>query len=269
MTAFTLNLPERPQPIAQALAAMLKRAEPPICVGLYARWGAGKTFMISQLKKQFDPEVREEPRTRGLLQFFEKGYEQIPRTGYELGPEQAPAKEASISSLIYGLLLAMLLASVPYGAMTFFSIMWDAFAFWGVLVCTWSWCSKLILACIPGVMRTKPLGKTAPKYQELRRGPEADGTKSGSFCQFLVGLCKREGRNREQKKEAKEEQKTQEDKEFIFVDFNAWECAAVCTAYASPFFSASFALTHSQVRRFGYFVGGARARHLCEGGTED
>jgi len=241
VTAFTLNLPERPQPIAQALAAMLKRAEPPICVGLYARWGAGKTFMISQLKKQFDPEVREEPRTRGLLQFFEKGYEQIPRTGYELGPEQAPAKEASISSLIYGLLLAMLLAFVPYGAVTFFSIMWDAFAFREALVCTWTWCSKLILACIPGVMRTKPFGKTAPTDGTERKGsskylavpdavPEADDTKSGSFCQFLAGLCKR---NREQKKEAKEEQKTQ-DKQFIFVDFNAWECAARMHCFCFP-----------------------------------
>ena len=77
------------------------------------------------------------------------------------------------------------------------------------------------------------MGKTAPADGPERKGkylavpeavPEADDTKSGSFCQFLAGLCKRGGRNREQKKEAKEEQKTQEDKEFIFVDFNAWEC---------------------------------------------
>ena len=107
------------QPLAQALAAMLKRAEPPICVGLYARWGSGKTFMISLLKKEFDPDVREEPRTRRLLQFFEEGYDDLGST------EQEPADE-SITYLICYLLLNILLSlllipraiwlSLPYGA---------------------------------------------------------------------------------------------------------------------------------------------------------
>ena len=46
---------------------MLNRADPPMCVGLYARWGSGKTFMISLLKKEFDPTVRELLRGFWLL----------------------------------------------------------------------------------------------------------------------------------------------------------------------------------------------------------
>ena len=70
---------------------MLKRAEPPICVGLYARWGSGKTFMISLLKKEFDPSVYEDPHTHQLLQFFEKGYK-------KQEPKQA---EHTVKALVY------------------------------------------------------------------------------------------------------------------------------------------------------------------------
>ena len=63
---------------AQAFRAMLGRAAPPIAVGLYARWGSGKSFMIFLLKQQFDPFARTDPRTHDLVQWFEGGYGALP-----------------------------------------------------------------------------------------------------------------------------------------------------------------------------------------------
>ena len=174
------------QPLAQALAEMLKRAEPPICVGLYARWGSGKTFMISLLKKEFDKTVYEDPHTKQLLQFFEKGYESSE-------PKPVPAKR-TVGSLIWGLLLTILLAFVPtmsYGMATFLSIACDAFdpreTLHETLRAAGAWCSSLRRSC----------AKTAPKDAAYQLVPQAKTNKS---------LDKAE-------------------KEYVFVDFNAWECA--------------------------------------------
>ena len=158
-TYHLTHAPTPTQPLAQALAAMLKRAEPPICVGLYARWGAGKTFMISLLKKEFDPSVYEHPDTHQLLQFFEEGYPE---------PEQAETEKvcSRICSLLLNIMRA-LVPTMPYGVATFFSVVCDAF-------------------------RSKPFAKTTP----------AGGGRSYEKLPHQSG------------------------KEYIFVDFNAWECAA-------------------------------------------
>ncbi len=63
---------------ARALVAMLNGCEPPACVGLYAKWGSGKSFMIGQLKHFFDLSSRREPTTRGLVQWFEDGFHDLP-----------------------------------------------------------------------------------------------------------------------------------------------------------------------------------------------
>ena len=187
---------------------MLKRAEPPVCVGLYARWGSGKTFMISLLKKEFDPTVREDPKTRRLLQFFEKGYE-------ELGTEGPP--EETVSSLICGLLLAILLSflwipkaifpTMPYGVTTFVSLIWDAFgvckAFRGVS----TWCSRLKRS------RWKIMAKTVDSDLPETEEPEKTKTLAGLRYQSVPIA---------EKKQVKETSGAE--KEFIFVDFNAWEC---------------------------------------------
>ena len=184
------------QPLAQALAAMLKRAEPPICVGLYARWGSGKTFMISLLKKEFDPDVREDPRTRQLLQFFEKGYK-------DLEPKQAiPTEEPeTVLSLIVGLLLTIMslfMPSVPYGVSTFVSIISDALHVHGALCAVWAWCSRLRRSCI-GCAKTSP--HETQGYQQVAQSEFKDDYAENA-------------------------------KEFVFVDFNAWECAA-CAHFSS------------------------------------
>ena len=199
---------------------MLKRAEPPICVGLYARWGSGKTFMISLLKKEFDSTVREDPNTRQLLQFFEEGYD-------KLGPNQAPAFEEKVSSLICGLLLTIVWAFVPYGATTFGSIIFDAFDPREAFHAAGAWCSKLMHACTPGLVSNwlNPCAKTAPSdqccglwpwakhppgYQKLPQPPEGE---------------RAPGATKMPKQMPKETKEKKKEKEFIFVDFNAWECA--------------------------------------------
>ena len=244
---------------------MLKRAEPPICVGLYARWGSGKTFMISLLKKEFDPNVREHPKTRQLLQFFEKGYK-------ELEPKKAPAKE-KVSSLICDLLVAILffflsipnalLRLIPYWVMTVFSITYDAFNHHNAHHAARDWCSRFKRACThcaktapsgcskiyQAVSKEEPQPRTASE-ETKQTSKDAENTKTTvlvTFLYFLMShlenvlqqyvpggsrfmayLYKRWSRERwfvaykrwlrEQKKEIK--------KEFIFVDFNAWTCAA-------------------------------------------
>ena len=192
---------------------MLKRAEPPICVGLYARWGSGKTFMISLLKKEFDPTVLEEPRTRKLLQFFEKGYK-------ELAPKEAPEPD-TVSSLICGLLLTILrfIVSIPrdiyfllpYGVTTFFSIISDAFDIRGAICAVWAWCSRLRRSCAKK-------GKTTDSSEVSTRDEGYDWLSwRGDIFKHLY-----KGYSWLPPEELKEVKR----KEFIFVDFNAWECAA-------------------------------------------
>lgn len=60
---------------AKAIVDVLKTSVPPICVGLYAQWGQGKSFMMNCLKLQFDPTARAD--ASGLKQYFEDGYESL------------------------------------------------------------------------------------------------------------------------------------------------------------------------------------------------
>jgi hypothetical protein len=64
---------------AKAIVDVLKTSSPPICVGLYAQWGQGKSFMMNCLKQQFDPTARADDS--GLKQYFEEGYDSIPDSG--------------------------------------------------------------------------------------------------------------------------------------------------------------------------------------------
>ena len=57
---------------AQGIASALKRIHSPYCIGLYSQGGRGKTFMIGMLKRAFDGEIQEHPRTKQLVQIFER-----------------------------------------------------------------------------------------------------------------------------------------------------------------------------------------------------
>ncbi len=50
-------------------------ASPPLCIGLYAKWGAGKSFMIQLIKQQFDPTAQEMSGSYSIVQWFEADYE--------------------------------------------------------------------------------------------------------------------------------------------------------------------------------------------------
>ena len=169
--------------------------------------------MISLLKREFDPDVREDPRTRRLLQFFEKGYT-------ELAPKQAPAED-TVSSLICGLLLTILrfIVSIPrdiyfllpYGVTTFFSIISDAFDIRGAICAVWAWCSRLRRSCAKK-------GKTTDSSEVSTSGEGYDWLSwRGDIFKHLY-----KGYSWLPPEELKEVKR----KEFIFVDFNAWECAA-------------------------------------------
>ena len=198
---------------------MLKRAEPPICVGLYARWGSGKTFMISLLKEEFDKTVREDPDTRQLLQFFEEGYADAkPKNG----PAEDPKTDEvpTVISLVFDLMRTIIFSfipTVPYGVTTFRSIICDALR--QASRKAWDWCSRLQRSC-------KPKAKT-----NIESG---DGDEdSGKAC-CMAGLY--------QKLTGVDDEDQEIKKEFIFVHFNAWECAAClssvyCTMVRQTFVS--------------------------------
>eukprot|EP01036_Dinobryon_divergens_P030421 gene30421-39664_t len=54
---------------ASAITKVLKTAASPICVGIYARWGAGKSTLIDLIKRKLDPNVDE--KTSKIVQRFE------------------------------------------------------------------------------------------------------------------------------------------------------------------------------------------------------
>lgn len=74
------------------LHEVLKSAGPPVCVGLYAKWGSGKSFLIHLLKKAFDPDVREEKGTGELKQWFEAGYNDLERSHSEAKKDEEKDK---------------------------------------------------------------------------------------------------------------------------------------------------------------------------------
>jgi hypothetical protein len=71
---------------AKSMHKVLHNADLPVCVGLYAKWGAGKSFMMHMLKKCFDESANEDSRTKDVLQWFEDvepgGAARRPRESY-------------------------------------------------------------------------------------------------------------------------------------------------------------------------------------------
>ena len=48
----------------------------PICVGIYAKWGSGKTFLLELIKKEFDSNTVENKAKDGLVQWFQEEWVQ-------------------------------------------------------------------------------------------------------------------------------------------------------------------------------------------------
>ena len=67
--------------------AMLARATMPVCVGLYARWGAGKSFMMHLLKVTLDPTALPDGKTSKIVQWFEPGYKKLQKEQLKVAQE--------------------------------------------------------------------------------------------------------------------------------------------------------------------------------------
>ena len=214
---------ERSQPLAQALAAMLKIAEPPICVGLYARWGSGKSFMISLLVKEFDPTVHEDPHTRQLLQFFEKGYDELQAKMKPQEPDQQkPNLVSLISGLLFGILRTLLsvLPTTPYWLSPLCSLIWDDLR--AAFSSAPAWWSELKHAC----------GCHKP-WDRCGLGTAKVSVKEEKAPLFISEQSIKGKATRQQAEKPPKRSKTKQrppkrgKKEFVFVHFNAWECAAL------------------------------------------
>jgi succinate dehydrogenase assembly factor 1 len=55
---------------AEAIKNALVLASIPICVGIYGKWGSGKTFLLELIKKEFDSNIVENFAKDGLIQWF-------------------------------------------------------------------------------------------------------------------------------------------------------------------------------------------------------
>ena len=104
--------------------------------------------------------------------------------------------------------------SLPYGVTTFASIISDAFDVRGAICAVWAWCSRLRRSC-------GKKGRTADISDDLSddRLP---------WRQSLIANLYKDYSWLPQEEEVKEKgaKRKETTKEFVFVDFNAWECAA-------------------------------------------
>eukprot|EP00854_Cymbomonas_tetramitiformis_P000402 gene402-755_t len=147
---------------AKALFKMLHLTTPPICVGIYAKWGTGKSFMMNQLKSSFDNTCKELPGSLDLVQFFEDNY---PDDDAE---EHWAAKLLDIHP--------------PYWVSTLLALLHQIML--AVRDTSWKWSSKLnYFQCLRSM------------YAKLES-------------------------------EISESEDIPETKEYVFVDFNAWEFAS-------------------------------------------
>ena len=198
--------------------------------------------MISLLKQEFDKTVRENPDTRQLLQFFEDGYADL-KPKNDLADDPKPDEYPTVGSFILGLLRAILfyfIPAVPYAVTTFCSIVFDAF-----YVCK-NWCSTL---------------KWPKSMAKITDSSLCGGNR------LVKGVYQCLPRNDDEDHDEKIK------KEFIFVHFNAWECAA-CLSLLSVYMPGKHLFDlppHmvAQICSIRCVVGWARARRVREGRRED
>ena len=109
---------------ATALVKMLKRAEPPLCVGLYARWGGGKSFFLFLVLSIFDPKAKQHPISKMVVQSFEEGYgeEAVVEEEEEMGYMECMI---SCARLVSAHVCNVLLPTKPYWLSTLGSILFD------------------------------------------------------------------------------------------------------------------------------------------------
>lgn len=68
---------------AEAIKNALVLATIPICAGIYAKWGSGKTFLLELIRKEFDSNTAENTTKDGLVQWFQEEWVQ-PKSGDDI-----------------------------------------------------------------------------------------------------------------------------------------------------------------------------------------
>ena len=98
---------------------MLDGASPPVCVGLYANWGSGKSFLMHRLKMRFDETAIEDPRTYQMVQWFEPSYDALKAKEYVLDIDSYLKRERPY---VYMLLIFLLFSPlVAFFTVCFFT----------------------------------------------------------------------------------------------------------------------------------------------------
>lgn len=185
---------------AQALYFILNRASPPVCVGLFAKWGSGKSFMMHLLKQQFDPTCEEDSSTYELIQWFDPRYTS-PHPNAKNWPVVADSlrNRCSIRCQIISKWLGTDSSSLSYSTLAWFLLMKDLFE---------EFCQDVQMFYSGGAQ----LLPTSSSEDEI--------TPSSSFSSSKISP-----------KDTQDEEKGNGNgngnggikKSYIFVDFNAWE----------------------------------------------
>ena len=93
------------RPLAGAIVDVITEAAPPVCVGLYAKWGRGKSFLIHQIKQHFDPTARVDARGGGqIVQKFEPGYAELERAITDPNEAKAAKEESRTSGSVLNII---------------------------------------------------------------------------------------------------------------------------------------------------------------------
>jgi len=184
---------------AQAMANMLANCIPPLCIGLYAKWGSGKSFMIFLIKTNMDPTCRENPRTFEQTQWFEPGYGDMAPPASDIGSDGEDSPVVSRWTLLRECVdetcLSSLVPTMPYYVHTLAALVGDMYA---DAKAAWrSTMSRLVAIC---------------------RGRRA---RAQSTMRFHYSMIAPE--DSQPRRDVEMGAETEEKKEYVFVDYNAWE----------------------------------------------
>ena len=165
-------------PFAKAMKSVLHRVDTPVCVGLYGRWGTGKSVLIDLLKNNFDVHVSRKRTANELLQWFEKGWT---RSTVSKRTDDSNSSTSQSIHWVYklnpmricGYLLELIVPEDSYDILLFLELFRNIFQ---------------------------------DLYQMIR----------GSCCKFPRNEIEKEH-------ESKKKERNHSCREYVFVDFNAWE----------------------------------------------
>jgi hypothetical protein len=189
---------------AKALYSMLHRASPPICVGLFAKWGSGKSFMMYLLKQEFDPDCEEDPSTFEIIQWFDPRY-----TGAHPNAKNWPTPPSGLSHrcLMRCQILSKWLGTDPkslsYSTLAWFLLMRDLFEEF----------SEDVRTFYLGGLQLLPTSSS----------DDQETMTSSHFPHFRLKSDSSISPDQEDHDEEKGRAGAGANKSYIFVDFNAWE----------------------------------------------